>query len=100
MVHDSPAEAARRHGQSGQALVQYAMVVSLVVMFGLGTLSAVGTHLRAMLSHVPGAVESTTTTTGITTTTPSTSTTAVTTATTSTTTTTTKTTTTKKKKGH
>jgi Flp pilus assembly pilin Flp len=46
----------RAHGQSGQALVEYALIIALVVVVVIATLLPLGPKTASIFQHISGAV--------------------------------------------
>jgi Flp pilus assembly pilin Flp len=45
-----------RRGEGGQALIEYALIVSLVALAAFAALSLTGTHLGSLLNKIAGDV--------------------------------------------
>lgn len=42
--------------QEGQALIEYALIISLIALVAIGALSAVGTNVKGILNTIAGEV--------------------------------------------
>jgi Flp pilus assembly pilin Flp len=42
--------------QQGQALIEYALIISLIAVVGIGALSLAGTNIKTLLNKVAGDV--------------------------------------------
>jgi pilus assembly protein Flp/PilA len=46
----------RQRDEEGQALVEYALILGLIAVFAIGSLTALGTNVDAVLSSIASAI--------------------------------------------